>query len=152
MIHFNRRRVLAAAVALLATPLSVWAQPSAKMPLIGYLTADNPEPVFRYFKEGLRKLGYTEGRNIQIVFRSSDGKSERLAGLAAELVDLKVDVLVVALTPAQLAAKKATSQIPIVMAGSGDPVGTGAHRQSFQARRQRHWYGGHYRRARRKAS
>jgi putative ABC transport system substrate-binding protein len=95
------------------------------MPRIGYLTADNPEPVFGYFKDGLRKLGYTVGGNMQIEFRSAEGKSERLAGLAAELVGLKVDVLVVALTPAQLAAKKATSQIPIVMAGSGDPVATG---------------------------
>lgn len=121
----NRRDVVLALLALGAAPPELWAQPSAKMPRIGYLTVDNPEPVFGYFKDGMRKLGYTVGGNMQIEFRSAEGKSERLAGLAAELVGLKVDVLVVALTPAQLAAKKATSQIPIVLAGSGDPVATG---------------------------
>jgi putative ABC transport system substrate-binding protein len=125
MIHFERRRVLAAAGALLATQFTAWAQQPAKIAIIGYLTVDNPEPVLGFFKEGMSKLGYTEGKNIKIEFRSADGKPERLAALASELVNLKVDVLVVALTPAQLAAKKATSQIPIVLAGSGDPVGTG---------------------------
>jgi putative tryptophan/tyrosine transport system substrate-binding protein len=108
-----------------AWPLSVLAQPRGRNPVIGYLIPANPEPVFGYFKEGLQKLGYVEGRNIHIEFRSAEGKSERLAGLAAELVRLKVDILVAAQTPAITAAKQATSQIPIVMAGAGDPVGTG---------------------------
>ncbi len=108
-----------------AWPLSASAQPRGRNPVIGYLIPANPEPVFGYFKEGLQKLGYVEGRNIQIEFRSAEGKSERLAGLAAELVRLNVDILVAAQTPAITAAKQATSQIPIVMAGAGDPVGTG---------------------------
>jgi len=108
-----------------AWPLSALAQPRGRNPVIGYLIPANPEPVFGYFKEGLQKLGYVEGRNIQIEFRSAEGKSERLAGLAAELVRLNVDILVAAQTPAITAAKQATSQIPIVMAGAGDPVGTG---------------------------
>jgi putative ABC transport system substrate-binding protein len=108
-----------------AWPLSALAQPRGRNPVIGYLIPANPEPVFGYFKEGLQKLGYVEGRNIQIEFRSAAGKPERLAGLAAELVRLNVDILVAAQTPAITAAKQATSQIPIVMAGAGDPVGTG---------------------------
>ena len=108
-----------------AWPLAVFAQQQARKPILGFLIPANPEPVFGYFKEGLQKLGYIEGRNIHIEFRSAEGKPERLAGLAAELVRLKVDVLVAAQTPAITAAKQATSQIPIVMAGSGDPVGTG---------------------------
>jgi putative ABC transport system substrate-binding protein len=108
-----------------AWPLAALAQPRGRNPVIGYLIPANPEPVFGYFKEGLQKLGYVEGRNIHIEFRSAEGKSERLAGLAAELVRLKVDIFVAAQTPAITAAKQATSQIPIVMAGAGDPVGTG---------------------------
>ena len=108
-----------------AWPLSALAQPRGRNPVIGYLIPANPEPVFGYFKEGLQKLGYVEGRNIQIEFRSAEGKSERLAGLAAELVRLNVDIIVASFTPAITAAKQATSQIPIVMAGAGDPVGTG---------------------------
>ena len=108
-----------------AWPLAVWAQQPGRKPVIGYLIPANPEPAFGYFKEGLAKLGYVEGRNIHFEFRSAEGRSERLAGLAAELVRLNVDVLVAAQTPAITAAKQATSQIPIVMAGAGDPVGTG---------------------------
>ena len=121
----NRRDTALALLALGAAPLAARAQQAGKVARIGYLIPANPEPVFGYFKEGLQKLGYVEGRNIQIEFRSAEGKSERLAGLAAELVRLKVDILVAAQTPAITAAKRATSQIPIVMAGAGDPVGTG---------------------------
>jgi len=92
---------------------------------MGFLVVANPEPVFSLFKGELQKLGYIDGKNIQIELRSAEGKAERLAGLAAELVRLKVDILVAAQTPAATAAKQATSQIPIVMAGAGDPVGTG---------------------------
>ena len=108
-----------------AWPLAALAQPRGRNPVIGYLILGNPEPSFSFFKEGLRKLGYEDGRNVQIEFRSAEGKSEHLAGLATELVRLKVDILVAAQTPAATAAKRATSQIPIVMAGVGDPVGTG---------------------------
>ena len=108
-----------------AWPLAAWAQPGARIPVIGYLVPANPEPVFGYFRDGLRKLGYEEGKNIRIEFRSAEGKPERLSGLAAELVRLKVDVFVAHQTPAVTAAKQATSELPIVMAGAGDPVATG---------------------------
>jgi len=120
----NRRRFLFASGALLAASLAR-AQQAARQPVIGYLTLANPEPFLGYLKEGLAKLGYVDGRTIRIDVRSAEGKPERLARLAAELVRLNVDVLVASLTPAMLAAKQASSRIPIVMAGAGDPVGTG---------------------------
>ena len=121
----QRRIFLTAACGVLALPGAAWAQQAARTPVIAYFVLANLEPGFGYFKEGLQKLGYVDGGNIQIVVRSADGKAERLPGLAAELVRLKVDVLVAWQTPVVTAAKQATSQIPIVMVGSGDPVGTG---------------------------
>lgn len=108
-----------------AWPLASLGQQSGRKPLIGYLAPTNPGPVYGYFKDGMQKLGYVEGKSIQIELRSAEGNPERLAGLAQELVRLKVDVLVVWQTPAATAAKKATTGIPIVMAGTGDPVATG---------------------------
>ncbi len=83
------------------------------------------EPALRLFQDGLRKLGYVDGQNIRIEVRSAEGKEERLPALAAELVREKVDVIAAWMTPAVFAAKRATSEIPIVMLGAGDPVGTG---------------------------
>jgi putative ABC transport system substrate-binding protein len=77
------------------------------------------------FRQGLRELGYKEGQNLEIVYRSSDGRDERFPGLARELVSLKVDLIMTRGTPAALAAKTATGIIPVVMAASGDPVGSG---------------------------
>lgn len=77
------------------------------------------------FRQGLRELGYKEGQNLEIVYRSSDGRDERFPGLASELVSLKVDLIMTRGTPAALAAKSATGIIPVVMAASGDPVGSG---------------------------
>lgn len=77
------------------------------------------------FLQGMRELGYVEGKNLAIDWRFADGKYERSPGLAAELVQLKVDAIVVAGTPAASAAQEATATIPIVMANAGDPVGTG---------------------------
>lgn len=77
------------------------------------------------FRRGLQELGYKEGQNIEIVYRSSDGRDERFAALASELVRLKVDLILTRGTPAALAAKRATDTIPVVMAASGDPVGSG---------------------------
>ena len=77
------------------------------------------------FREGLREHGYIEGQNIQFEFRSADGKPNRLRELADELVRLKVDIIVAIATPAVTAARQATTEIPIVMAAAGDPVGTG---------------------------
>lgn len=77
------------------------------------------------FRQGLRELGYKEGQNLEIVYRSSDGRDERFSGLASELVSLKVDLIITRGTPAALAAKGATGIVPVVMAASGDPVGSG---------------------------
>src|SRR5262245_11990090 len=95
-----------------------------KIPWIGYLAAAGSGPA-EAFVQGLRDLGYVEGKNIAFVYRTSEGKSERWADLAAELVRLKVDIIVADTTSAILASKKATSTIPIVMTTSTDPVGTG---------------------------
>jgi len=94
-------------------------------PKIGVLLVGNREPFWREFTEGLRQLGYVEGQNLQIIFRTAEGRLGILPQLAAELVQLKVDIIVASETPAVHAAKRASSDIPIVMAPSGDPVGTG---------------------------
>jgi putative ABC transport system substrate-binding protein len=80
---------------------------------------------FDAFRQGLSELGYKEGQNLQIEYRSSDGRDDRFPALASELVRLKVDLILTRGTPAALAAKSATATIPVVMAASGDPVGAG---------------------------
>ena len=104
------------------------AQQTKKLPRIGYLGALSPSASsarIEAFRQGLRELGYVEGKNIVIEWRHHEGKLDRLAALAAELVRLKVDVIVTAGPPATRAAKEATATIPIVMTNDGDPVGTG---------------------------
>src|SRR5262245_26837844 len=105
------------------------AQQPKKIPRIGYLTATSgTRPVSARsaaFRQGLRELGYVEGKNIVIEWRSADGKSDRLPALAAELVRLKVDVIVSSGSETTGYAKEATVTIPIVMAQDRDPVGTG---------------------------
>jgi putative ABC transport system substrate-binding protein len=107
-------------------PVFVYAQ-SARAPTIGVLLTGNPDPeVFlRAFRAALREIGYIEGQNFRLEIRSAEGKSSALPEKAAELVRLKVDVIVASLTPAIQAAKQATGEIPIVMAPAGDPVATG---------------------------
>jgi len=110
-----------------AWPLGARAQPTAKMPRIGYLPANlaaSPH-LTEAFLQGLRDLGYAEGRNVVIEYRDAEGKYERLPALATELVALKVDVIVVTSTPAALAVKQATRTIPIVFTWAADPVGSG---------------------------
>jgi ABC-type uncharacterized transport system substrate-binding protein len=119
----RRREFIAFVGGVAVLPLAVGAQPTTAHRL-GVLV-DNREPFSRLFSEGLRDLGYIDGRNIQIEFRSAHGNLSQLPELAADLVRLKVDIIVASETPAVLAAKRATSEIPIVMAPSGDPVGTG---------------------------
>jgi ABC-type uncharacterized transport system substrate-binding protein len=103
-------------------PLPAEAEQAAKIARIGYL-ASNPTPHFQEaFRQGLRDLGYVEGRNLVIEDRNAEGKFERLPALAAELVALKVDVIVAASTPAALATKQATKTIPIVFTSVADPV------------------------------
>jgi putative ABC transport system substrate-binding protein len=94
---------------------------------LGVLVLGNPdpEPFMKELREGLRELGYVEGQNIQFEFRSAQGKPGNLVGLAAELVTLKVDMLIGFQTPAVTAAKQVTGEIPVVMGSAGDPVGTG---------------------------
>jgi putative ABC transport system substrate-binding protein len=105
-------------------------QPAGKVPRIGYLvdgSASDPVSVLRLdlFRQGLRDLGYVEGKNINIEYRYAEGKFERLAELTKELVRLKVDVLVVSQAIVARAARNVTATIPIVMTTSGDPIGTG---------------------------
>ena len=107
-----------------AFPFAARAQP-AKLPRVGVLTFGNPEPSVSLLRESLRELGYVDGQTMQFLPRNAEGSSARLVELAAELVGLKVDIIIGVQTPAVQAAKKATSDIPIVMATAGDPVGTG---------------------------
>jgi ABC-type uncharacterized transport system substrate-binding protein len=111
-----------------AAPLAAEAQQAAKVPRIGYLAGNlAPSPhLTEAFLQGLRDLGYVEGRNVVIEYRDAEGKFERLPALAAELVALKVDVIMTGGTPHALAAKQATKTIPIVFAAdAADAVGSG---------------------------
>ena len=124
----RRRAALAAALALsfLLAPLAAEAQPPAKVPRIGYLSlAPGPSPRSVALLQGLRDLGYAEGKNITIEYRWGQGNLDRLRDLAAELVRVKVDVIVTGGSIATRAAKEATHNIPIVMAFEADPVGEG---------------------------
>ena len=125
----NRRSFIGTlAGGLLAAPLAVEAQPAGTR-RIGLLETSSPSParvrLWATLRQRLRELGYLEGQNIVFESRFGEGKPDRLPGLAAELVALKVDVIVTSGTPASLAAKQATRTIPIVMAQLADPVGAG---------------------------
>jgi putative ABC transport system substrate-binding protein len=124
----TRRVFLAGSVTLLATPLAVEAQQAGKVWRIGFLAlgfrpVSGSDPYFDAFLQGLRALGYVEGRNVVFEIRYAEGRNERFPALAAELVNLKVDVLVAQSTPAAIAAKQASSTVPIVMVVVGDPLG-----------------------------
>jgi putative ABC transport system substrate-binding protein len=106
----------------------VQAQQPTKIPRIGLLSnlsASNTTAWEQAFRQGLSERGWIEGKNISIEYRYSRGRNERLRALAAELVHLKVDVIVTSISPETEAAKNATKEIPIVMASVGDPVGSG---------------------------
>src|SRR5258705_11284919 len=127
-----RRLRLAFAITLflgaLFGPDTAGAQQAAKVARIGWLAlnlAASPPQLHGAFRQGLRDLGYVEGRNVVIEYRDAEGKPERLPALAAELVALKVDVIVAGATPHALAAKQATRTLPIVFAAAGDPVTSG---------------------------
>ena len=123
----NRRTFLCGlTLGTLCAPLAVKAQQAEEVPVIGYLIERSGPTAFdEAFRLGLRELGYSEGRNVVVEYRWADGKAERLPALAAELVRLKVDVIVTSGTPGGLAAKNATSTIPIVLASGGDFVADG---------------------------
>jgi putative ABC transport system substrate-binding protein len=114
------------ALAILLAALRADAQPPAKVPRVGFLCVlSGPSPHTEAFQQGLRALGYVEGKNIAVEYRFTDGEIDPLPGVAAELVRLKVDVIVVASPQAIHPTKEATKSIPIVMAQSDDPVGSG---------------------------
>ena len=123
-----RREFLISLGAALAWSLPVRAQPPRTMYRIGFLgntTAALEANLIEPFRQGLRDLGYEEGRNITIEYPWAEGKYERLPALIDELVALNLDVMVTAGTPAALAVKKAAISVPLVMAAIGDPVGAG---------------------------
>jgi ABC-type uncharacterized transport system substrate-binding protein len=127
---FTRRHLLMRLLAI-ALPMrgKAFAQQPAKIFRVGYLqaatTQNGASPFFDAFRQGMRDLGYVEGRNVQIEVRSADGRLDRLPALAKELVNLNVDVIVAVASPSVIAAKEATRSIPIVMPLSSDPVGDG---------------------------
>src|SRR5882724_8406453 len=126
----ERRRFMAViAGGFLAAPLAAEAQPAGKVPRIGFLggrTPSDTSPLLDAFRQGLHELGWVEGQNIVLDYRFAEGRFDRLPDLAAEVVRLKVDIIVAAGgTPTAAAAKNATGTIPIVMIAVRDPVGTG---------------------------
>jgi putative tryptophan/tyrosine transport system substrate-binding protein len=125
-----RRRDFIAIIgnAAIGWPLGARAQQPAKLRTIGFMgsgTASSQSEWTAAFLQRLHELGWSEGRNIAIEYRWAEGRSERFAEIAAEFVRLKVDLILTHNTPPTLAAKRATSAIPIVFATAGDPVGTG---------------------------
>jgi putative ABC transport system substrate-binding protein len=127
----NRRNLIVALGAgALAMPFSSFAQQQMKIWRVGFLASrhlDFVDSDYNYgpFRQGMRELGYVEGKNVIIEWRSAEGNNERLAGLASELVNLKMDAIVTAGSPATRAAQKATTTIPIVMGSIADPVANG---------------------------
>jgi putative ABC transport system substrate-binding protein len=127
----DRRAFVSGIAAILAAPMDAEAQQLGKVYRIGILEQGGPYPsasggpAHEEFRRQLRELGYIDGQNVVFEYRFAEGRAERLPDFAAELVRLKVDVIVAGGTPAPLAAKHATRTIPIIMAAAGDPVGTG---------------------------
>jgi putative ABC transport system substrate-binding protein len=124
-----RKRILCLTLCatLFALCASAEAQQAKKVPRVAFLSLPSSGPDLRSeaFRQGLRDFGYTEGQNIVVEYRWADGRTERLAGLAAELVGMKPDVIVTASTFAAQAVKKATTTVPVVVSGVADAVGTG---------------------------
>ena len=126
----RRRVVIALGASALAAPLMAFAQQQGKVWRVGFLAQRHldfvdTDYIYGPFRQAMRELGYVEGRNLVIEWRSAEGKAARLPELAAELVRLKPDILVAVATPAAHAAQKATTSIPIVMMAMSDPVGDG---------------------------
>jgi putative tryptophan/tyrosine transport system substrate-binding protein len=124
----TQRIAIWVAVLIMGSIQFVSAQEPKKMPKIGYLSggsASAAAPRVDAFRQGLRQLGYTEGRNIEVEFRYADGNLDRMPDLAAELVRLKVDVIVSGTEQGTRAVQQATKSMPIVLTASGDPVASG---------------------------
>jgi putative ABC transport system substrate-binding protein len=129
-VNNRRKLVMGLGASVFVAPIGSFAQQQGKIWRVGFLSQrrveiSDSDYYYGPFRQGMRELGYVEGQNLVIEWRSAEGNNERLPGLAAELVNLKVDVIVTAATPATSAARSATTTIPIVMAGVGDPVGAG---------------------------
>jgi putative ABC transport system substrate-binding protein len=126
--YIGRRKFLTALGGTAAWPLAAWAQQAAKLPTIGFLVAGTASSHGQWvaaFVRRLHELGWIEDRTVTIEYRWAEGRTERFDEIAAEFVRRKVDVIVTSATAAVVAAKQATSVIPIVFAAAGDPVGTG---------------------------
>ncbi len=124
----RRKIMIALGAGLLTVVRGAQAQPARKVPQIGYVGNSTPvleSALVEGFRQGLRERGYTEGKTIVVQYRWAEGKIDVMPALVAELIALKVDVLVTSGTPAALAAKQATATLPIVMAAVGDAVGSG---------------------------
>ena len=126
----RRKIVIALCAGMITAPLGAFAQQPGRVWRVGFLAQlhlvhDESDPFFGAFMQGMRELGYIPGKNLVIEWRSAEGDSARLAELAADLVRMKVDVLVAQGTPAARASQKATTTLPIVMASMGDPIGSG---------------------------
>lgn len=117
--------VCLAAVLLLAGPFSAQAQQAARVYRIGFVSPISPGPTIAAFRQGLKEAGYVEGKNVIIEARFAEGHLDRLPELVAEVIRLKVDVLVTGSNLGALAAKRATTTIPVVFAGLIDPVAPG---------------------------
>ena len=130
-MHFHRlkrRDFITLVGGAAAWPLAARAQQVGKLPTIGFLGSSTPLAMSLWvaaFVQRLRDLGWIEGRTVAIEYRWAEGRSSRAAEIAAEFVRLKVDVIVTYSTSPVLAAKQATSVIPIVFAAANDPVGAG---------------------------
>jgi putative ABC transport system substrate-binding protein len=125
---YRRKLIIALLASSLGVPLASFGQQAAKVTRIGFLEASSPSAIaarIEAFRQGLRELGYVEGKNVVIEYRYAEGNFDRLPALAAELVRLNVNVIVTGGPTAIPAAKAATTAIPIVMAFDTDPVGSG---------------------------
>jgi putative ABC transport system substrate-binding protein len=124
----KRREFISLLGGAAAWPLAARAQQPGKVPTIGFVGQSTRSATSEWttaFVQRLRELGWIDARNLAIEYRWGEGRNERFAQIAAEFVRLKVDVIVTGATPPTIAAKQATSVIPIVFAVAGDPVGTG---------------------------
>ena len=128
-MNCRRKLLVVLGASALVAPFRSFAQQQGKVWRVGFLSLRRPASLdsdfLGEFPQGMRELGYVEGKNLVIEWRFADGEVERLPVLAAQLVRLKVDVIVASSTQAVSVAQKATSTVPIVMGNSGDPVGSG---------------------------